>query len=143
MFQRNYSLILFTAGLLLFASFVFAQIVLPGQIPENFNWWDVVVKVMANPKLLSPVTIGSLFVIACVQFLKSDYFQKYFKNVSPKMQILIITTLGQIYSFIQSFLTGSINAQVILHGLIASGVAVSVFNLGKLFFEKKKTIEVK
>lgn len=130
--------VIFALILSLFTFAVFAQ-ALPSDATIEFDWVKFLGELIANPKALKGVFIGFLVILAIVQFLKSSFVNKVFKNLDPKVQFALITILGQVYALAYKLLIlKSEDVSAVVVGFISSGGAVAIFNAVKLLLPQKK-----
>jgi hypothetical protein len=123
----------------LYAVSAIAQIALPPDATLEFDWVKFIGELISNPKALKGVFIGFVVVLAIVQFLKSSFANKIFKNLDPKVQFALITILGQIYALAYKLLIDkSDDVSTVIIGFISSGGAVAIFNAAKLLLPQKK-----
>jgi hypothetical protein len=131
---------LFFLVLACFATLALAQ-TLPGSVDAQVDYAKLIGELIANPKAVTAAFIGALIVLIFVQALKSPVFGKFFKSINPKVQLAIVTILGQLYGVILHVLVlkdAEFSTQIV--GLFASGGAAAIFNAFKLLFEKPKAI---
>lgn len=139
-------LTLFSCALVafLFSMVLYAQVVvLPETLPVDGQATDTILFLLQNWKALGPVGIGMVIVSLIVQLTKTDFLGNWFKKLEEWKQIAFITLVGLIYSgvYIVFYTKQGVEAWIAV-GLIASGGAVSLFNLVKLVYEniKKKKV---
>lgn len=112
---------------------------LPSDATLELDWIKFIGELIANPKALKGVFIGFLVILAVVQFLKSSFVNKVFKNLDPKVQFALITILGQLYALAYKLLIlKSEGAETVIFGFITSGGAVALWNAVKLLLPQKK-----
>lgn len=130
--------VIITLILSIFSFAVFAQ-GLPSEATIEFDWIKFIGELIANPKALKGVFIGFVVILAIVQFLKSSFVNKVFKNLDPKVQFALITILGQLYALAYKILIlKSEDVSTVVVGFISSGGAVAIFNAAKLLIPQKK-----
>lgn len=118
-----------------------STISIPKDAAEKVDYEKLIGELIANPKALNIALIVALLVLLSVQLLKSSIAGKIFKGLSPKVQLGLITLLGQVYAFVVSvFVLKEQTTSAALIGLISSGGAVAIFNAIKLLFEKDKDL---
>lgn len=128
----------FVAVFLVLPQLLFAQS-LPSDINGSVDIAKLVGEIISNPAARTAAFLGCFFVLLIVQALKSPVFASFFKNIPPKVQLLVITILGQVYAFVLHVsVIKDQDVSVAIMGFISTGGAVAIFNVIKMFFEKPK-----
>lgn len=132
-------LVLFTIMFFMMIATAFAQATLPTDIMGSVDWATVIGQAIANPKSFTVAFIGCLVILLIVQTMKSEKLGSFYKFLDPKVQFLIVTLLGQIYSFVvHVWVLKDSQVNMALVGLFSSGGAAAIFNAFQLVFVKKK-----
>lgn len=122
---------------LLVATLALAQSVgLPSTLPVDGNSTDSILFLLQNFKALGPVGIGMVVVTIAIQATKSDLFGNWFKKLSSKIQVAVITIAGLLYGAAYTILYTKQGVDIFVIGLVSSGGAVSLFQLIKMLFKK-------
>lgn len=124
---------------MLVATLALAQSVgLPSTLPVDGDMTNTFLFLIQNLKALGPIGIGMVVVTIVIQATKSDLLGNWFKKLSDRWQVAVITFAGLLYGAAYTIMYTKQGFDVFIVGFISSGGAVSLFHLIKMLFTKKE-----